>query len=87
MRTLAATSYSGASSAHSTFKYPVVQEEDKDDEVRTECLLRNTERYIVLEQTAIVFWDEFISNYRQLFEAVFGALTGLSIIFVCIGDF
>ena len=85
--TLAATNYNDASSAHSTFKYPVVQEEDKDDEVRTECLLRNTERYILLEQTAIVFWDEFVSNDRELFEAVLRALTGLSIIFVCIGDF
>ena len=32
-------------------------------------------------------WDEFISNDRELFEAVFRALTGLRLIFVCIGYF
>ena len=85
--TLAATNYDDACSAHSLFKYPVVQEEDKDTEVRTECLLRNTERYILLQNTAIVFWDEFISNHRELFEAVLRALAGLRTIFVCIGDF
>ena len=85
--TLAATNYDDACSAHSTFKFPVVQEEDKDDEVRTECNLHNTQQYILLQHTAIVFWDEFISNDRELFEAVLRALTGLRLIFVCIGDF
>ena len=81
--TLAATNYDDACSAHSTFKFPVVQEEDID----AECNLHNTQRYILLHHTAIVVWDEFISNDRELFEAVFRALTGLRLIFVCIGYF
>ena len=81
--TLAATNYDDACSAHSTFKFPVVQEEDID----AECNLHNTHRYILLHHTAIVVWDEFISNDRELFEAVFRALTGLRLIFVCIGYF
>ena len=32
-------------------------------------------------------WDEFVSNDRELFEAVLRALTGLRLVFVCIGDF
>jgi tRNA A37 threonylcarbamoyladenosine biosynthesis protein TsaE len=85
--TLAATNYDNASSAHSLFNYPVVEEEDRDMENRVECQLRGTERYILLQHCTIIFWEEFISNHKELYEAVECALIGLPIIFVTIGDF
>ena len=85
--TLACTNYDDANSAHSTFHYPVISEEDKDMEILTECLLHNTERFELLKNTLIIFWDEFISNNKELFEAVLRALKDFKIIFVCIGCF
>ena len=51
------------------------------------CQLEGTERFLVLQNTTIVFWDEFVSNHRELFEATLKALHGMKIIFVAIGDF
>ena len=84
---LAATNYDDATTAHALFNYPVVKEEDKDMDSPTECNLFNTERFILLQNTVIIFWDEFVSNNRELFEAVLRALRGFKIIFVAIGDF
>ena len=54
------------------FKYPVVEEHNKDVEELVECLLHNTctERLELLLSSRVIIWDEFYSNHRELFEAV-----------------
>lgn len=88
--TLAALLFDGGFTAHSLFKYPVVEESDIDMEFLPECNLENTQRLQLLLQTNVFFWDEFISNDRNLFEAVirsFLQFTKQRFIFICGGDF
>ena len=89
--TLAALLFEGATTAHSLFKYPVVDELDVDPEFLPECRLpENSERLELLLQTKVIFWDEFVSNDRALIEAVIRCLThryGKKFIFICAGDF
>ena len=68
--TLAATLYDNAMTAHSLFKFPVEDEDEKDSEERTSCKLENTERLELLQETHVIIWDEFVSNNKDLFEAV-----------------
>jgi hypothetical protein len=85
--TLAALMTEGGKTAHSLFKYPVIEDDDEMDENKLpECRLDNTERLALLNETVVVFWDEFISNHRYLFEAVQKKLFH-KLIFVCTGDF
>jgi hypothetical protein len=88
--TLAALLFDGATTAHSLFKYPVVEEGDIDPEFIPQCKLDNTQRLALLMETMVIFWDEFPSNDRELFEAVIRKLeqkTKYKFIFVCAGDF
>ena len=86
--TLAATLYENASTAHSLFKYPVEDEDSKDSEQRTCCNLKNTQRLELLQHTHVIVWDEFVSNNRELFEAVKRELYNCKhLIFLCAGDF
>jgi Cdc6-like AAA superfamily ATPase len=68
--TLAATLYENAMTAHSLFKFPVEDDDQKDSEERTCCKLENTERLELLQNTQVIIWDEFVSNNKDLFEAV-----------------
>ena len=58
--TLAATLYENAMTAHSLFKFPVEDDDEKDSEERTTCKLENTERFELLQQTDVIIWDEFV---------------------------
>ena len=74
--TLAALLFDGATTAHSLFKYPVVEDQDIDTECLPECKLEeNSERLELLKETQVIFWDEFVSNDRALFEAVINCLS------------
>jgi hypothetical protein len=85
--TLAALMTEGGKTAHSLFKYPVVEDEDDIDEYnKPQCKLDNTERLLLLNETLVIFWDEFISNHRNLFEAVQQKVKN-KMVFVCTGDF
>ena len=69
---LAATLYNDFETTHSLFKFPVVEDEDKDPNVPTECELhRNPQREELLrEEPADLFiFDEFPSLDREVFEA------------------
>ena len=68
--TLAATLYENATTAHSLFKYPVEDEHSKDSEQQTCYNLKDTQRLELLQNTHVIVWDEFVSNNRELFEAV-----------------
>jgi hypothetical protein len=67
--TLAALLFEGATTAHSLFRYPVTEEVDKDPEYLSECKLDGSQRLDLLLATTVIFWDEFPSNDRELFEA------------------
>jgi hypothetical protein len=74
--------------AHSLFKFPVEDDEEKDSEDRTSCKLENTERLELLQQTDVIIWDEFVSNNKDIFESVQRSLnTFRNQIFICAGDF
>lgn len=87
--TLAATLYKNGTTAHSLFKYPVEDDVDRDSEDRTRCKLENTERLMLLKETSVIVWDEFVSNHRDLYEAVQRELHSHcpNLIFICAGDF
>jgi ATP-dependent DNA helicase PIF1 len=89
--TLAALLFEGAQTAHSLFKYPVTEEADYDPERIPECKLNEKcQRLELLLETVVIFWDEFPSNDREIFEAVIRKLQQWSkrkFIFVCAGDF
>ena len=86
--TLAATLYENAMTAHSLFKFPVEDDDQKDSEERTCCKLENTERLELLQNTHVIIWDEFVSNNKDLFEAVQRELHMCkNLIFICAGDF
>jgi hypothetical protein len=61
---------------------------DKDEENEAECKLRSTQRGDLLEEVSVIFWDEFPSNHRELFEAVvtYYSASRKRFIFVCSGD-
>ena len=89
---LAATIYENFNTAHSLFKYPVVEEEeDRDEASVTECQLSlecNPKRFELLTSTDLIVWDEFSSNNCDLFEAVCRALNDLQgKVCVTFGDF
>ena len=88
---LAATIYENFKTAHSLFKYPVMEDEDQDEpyvvegQVNPEC---NSKRLELLQATDVIVWDEFPSNHRELFEAVCRALDNLQgKVCVTFGDF
>lgn len=88
--TLAAAIFEGAETAHSAFKFPVVDEGVTDPEDRTECNLKeHSQRVEFYRHCRVIFWDEFVNSHRELFEAVMRAFNTLhiNVIFVCCGDF
>ena len=89
--TLAALSFDGAVTAHSLFGYPVEDEEDVDDLNPTRCEVKK-ERAEFLHEVSVIFWDEYVSNDRNLMEAVLEQLKTLwgkkrYYVFVCAGNF
>jgi len=88
---LAATIYENFNTAHSLFKYPVVEDEDRDEANIVECMISpssNTKRLELLQAADVIVWDEFPSNHRELFEAVCRALNDLAgKVVVTFGDF
>jgi len=88
--TLAALLFEGATTAHSLFRYPVIEEIDKDPEFTPQCNLDGSQRLDLLMETTVIFWYEFPSNDREIFEAAILKLeqwTKNKFIFVCAGDF
>ena len=78
---LAATIYENFNTAHSLFKYPVLEDEDRDEANIVECQLStecNPKRLELLQAAAVIVWDEFPSNHRELFEAVYRALNNFN---------
>ncbi len=88
---LATLLFDGLTTAHSLFNYPVVEEDDVDDQDPPQCKF-NKQRSDFLKQVSVIFWDEFISSDRMVMEAVLATLKtrwGLPryYVFICAGDF
>ena len=86
---LAATIYDDFYTAHSLFHFPVIEDEDRDEDSLLECkLLKHPKRYELLKATSVIVWDEFPSNHREIFEAAYRALNGYKDkVVICFGDF
>jgi len=83
--TLACKNFDDAVTAHSFWKYPVVDEDDRDPENMPECKLYNTQRKELIDNTTFFAWDEMPSNHREIFESAFKWIkTGVMLL---IGDF
>ena len=88
---LACSNYPGDfETAHALFLLPVIEEEDKevDQEPMISGIRFKPERKELLENTDVFIWDEFFSNHRECFEAVYkelNAFVGKTV--VVIGDF
>ena len=84
---LAALMAEAGTTAHSLFNFPVIEDQDIDESTRPECrLLDKPERLELLQNTKAIFWDEFCSNHREVFEAVQRALK-VPILYIMSGDF
>ena len=88
---LACSNYPGDfETAHALFLLPVIEEEDKevDQEPMISGIRFKPERKELLENTDVFIWDEFFSNHRECFEAVYKELNGfVGKTVVVIGDF
>lgn len=88
---LAATNYpNDFSTAHSLLCIPVEEEHEKDvDDDCIKCnLYKNPQRRQLLNAMSTLIWDEFPSNHRECFEAVYDAMNEFKgKVVVCAGDF
>jgi len=93
--TLAAQLYpdEGFLTAHSLFKYPVEDVEyNDDDQEELTCNFKGpsgTDRWELLQYCHVIFWDEFVTNHRNLFQDVVEQYRKghVSCVFICSGDF
>ena len=85
---LAATIYEGFETAHSLFKFPVVEEDEREVDTAIECQLTNCpNRLEYLNSVNLILWDEFPSCDREVFEAAYRALRGFEgKVIVTMGD-
>ena len=85
---LAATIYEGFETAHSLFKFPVVEDDEREADVPIQCQLQHHKnRYEFLKATDFILWDEFPSCDREVFEAAYNALDGFeNKVVVTMGD-
>ena len=85
---LAATNYENFDTAHGLFKYPVIEDDD-DNENEIECKLSQyPERLELLRRAKVIIWDEFPSNHKNIFETVYSQLNMFNgKVVVCMGDF
>ena len=86
---LAAAIYDDFNTAHSLFKFPVIDECDRDEDSVLDCNFnKHPRRLELLKEVNLIVWDEFPSNHRELFEAVYKALNCFeNKVVVCFGDF
>ena len=72
---LAATIYEGFETAHSLFKFPVVEDDEREVDLPVECQLHKCPDCLeYLKAVDLILWDEFLSCDREVFEASHRAL-------------
>ena len=67
--TLASLLFASATTAHNLLQFPVVEEEDKDDDFPLQCRLNKTDRWDCLMEVTVIFWDEFASSNKEMIES------------------
>lgn len=92
--TLAVTNYDNAMTAHNLFRFPVIDEYERDaDEKTVGCkLYTNRQRLHLLRNTRVIIWDEFPTNHREILESIVDGPLHKSdceggLLFICLGDF
>lgn len=85
---LAAQNFKHATTAHALFKIPADDIGDGQEEGPLKSLLPNFPgQQALLDEAALIGWDEFPSAHRVIFEAVFDAMQSFrSKILLCTGD-
>ena len=85
---LAATLYEGFETAHSLFKFPVIEDDEREVDTPIECnLINSPNRLEYLKNVDLILWDEFPSCDREVFEAAYRALNGfIDKVVVTMGD-
>jgi len=85
---LAATIYEGFETAHSLFKFPVIEDDEREIDTPIECNLKNAaNRLEYLQNVSLILWDEFPSCDREVFEAAYRALNNFQgKVIVTMGD-
>jgi hypothetical protein len=85
---LAATIYDDFYTAHDLFCFPVVEEGDEDESEPPTCQFeRNKQREDLLKEARVIFWDEMVSNNKDIYEAAHRALQRFNgKILICMGD-
>jgi hypothetical protein len=88
---LAVLSFEGAVTSHSLFGYPVEEKDGVDDLNPTRYKVKKKQTDF-LHEVSVIFWDDYISNYCNLIEAVLEQLKTLwekpwYCVFVCAGHF
>ena len=86
--TLASLLFPSATTAHNLFHFPVVEEEDRDDDFPLQCRLDRTDRWECLMDVTVIFWDEFASSNKEMIESFvsFASRRHKYFIFFCTGD-
>ena len=85
---IAATVYENFHTAHGLFKFPVVEEEDKEVNEPPTCQLQNNpQRKELLDAAKLIVWDESLANNRDIFEDVYNVTNGFKgKVIILIGD-
>jgi PIF1-like helicase len=86
--TLAANLYPFCETAHSCFKFPVIEDMDRDYENGPECQFTG-QRQELLESAKVIIWDEFVTNHKEIYESARKKLSILNpkCVWICTGDF
>jgi PIF1-like helicase len=88
--TIAALQFDHATSAHRLHNYPVIEDEEFDADSKPSCdIHEGTQRYDLFMETALVIYDEFVSNHRMLWEAIRNSpiFKNKNLVYVCGSDF
>ena len=85
---IAALNYkSDATTAHSLFGFPVIDECDRENDDEKPICFTSKERKEILKETKLIIWDEFFSNNKEVFEGAFESNNGFKgKVILCISD-
>ena len=83
---LAAKNYEDFTTAHDLFRFPVVDEDDRETNERIHCRLdKDKQRKELLDATDVIPWDEVLSNHMEIFTSayeIFNGFNGKTVILV-----
>jgi signal recognition particle GTPase len=84
--TLACNNYDHAMTAHSLFKFPVIEDSQRDYENPPTCKLTKTDRLTLLHQLDFNIWDEAVSNNKEIFNEITDKKYEINMVYILMGD-